>query len=145
MTVAYFIRNFLATMTALAELWNIIATDHMKLTTVSTVRNANQNHIKTYIFSLMILIRSTHWNTNSVKLDKLDEYDISVKWNMFYPEWWKWKKWGYLSIMILDCSRRTILLKGTFCNTRENFRHWVNSFFVFKRKYHEILKRKTLK
>ena len=78
MTVTYFIRNFLATMTALAELWNIIATDHMKLTTVSTVRNANQNHIKTYIFSLMILIRSTHWNTNSVKLDKLDEYDISV-------------------------------------------------------------------
>ena len=60
MTVTYFIRNFLATMTALAELWNIIATDHMKLTTVSTVRNANQNHIKTYIFSLMILIRSTH-------------------------------------------------------------------------------------
>ena len=144
MTVTYLIRNFLATMTALAELWNIIATDHMKLTTVSTVRNANQNHIKTYIFSLMILIGSTHWNENSVKLDKLDEYDISVICFILNDE--NKKKWGYLSIMILDCSRRTILLKSTFCNTRENFRHWVNSFFVLKSKYHKILKRrKTIK
>ena len=82
----------MATMTALAELWNITATDHMKFTTVSTVRNANQNHINTYIFSLMILIGSTHWNINSVKVHLLEIMKLyRYKLNIPYPKWWKYK------------------------------------------------------